>query len=185
MSAFLFGRAEWSAGPAKAGNLSESSEKWDVGHQRRRDRCKCGAPESSVEENLPDEKGLRGNGAREVFCDGAIRCCQHAQPLSLPVVPQECIRTHTWAPWSVAAFSGASSYLSLTSVCVLRHLGGACWIFKEIHWPKMSWSGRERRFRRVLLWYGTASIRLQRTWSVTKLVWSTLSCRSWQRCPVW
>ena len=27
----------------------------------------------------------------------------------LPVVPQECVRTHTWAPWNVAAFSGASS----------------------------------------------------------------------------
>ena len=73
--------------------------------------------------------------------------------------------------------------LPVTSVCVLRHLGGACWIFKEIHWPKMSWSGSGRKFRMVLLWYGTASIRLQRTWSVTKLVWSTLSCRSWRRCP--
>ena len=40
-----------------------------------------GAPESSVEENLPDEEGLRGNGACQVLFDRAIRCCQYAQPL--------------------------------------------------------------------------------------------------------
>ena len=109
MSAFLFGRAEWSA---KAGTLSESSESWDVGHQRRWDRCESGAPEKSVEEDVPDEKGVRGNRAWEVFCDGAVRCCEHAEPLLLSVVQEERARAHPWAPWSVAAFSGASSLCS-------------------------------------------------------------------------
>ena len=112
---FPVGRAEWtewSTGPAKAGTLTESAESWDVGHQRRRDRCKSGSPESSVEENLPDEEGVRGNRAWEVFCDGAVRCCQHSKSLLLSIVPEECIRAHPWAPWTVAAFSGTSSLCS-------------------------------------------------------------------------
>ena len=32
------------------------------------------------------------------FCDRAIRCCEYAQPLLLPVVPKECVRAHPWAP---------------------------------------------------------------------------------------
>ena len=64
---FLVGRAEWSAGPAKTGTLTEFAENWDVGHQRGRDKCKSGAPESSVEEDGPDEEGVRGNRAWENF----------------------------------------------------------------------------------------------------------------------
>ena len=116
MSLFLFGRAEWSAGPTKAGTLAESSESWDVGHQRRRDRCKSGAPESYVEKDLPDEEGVCGNGDWEVFCNGAVRCCEHAKPLLLSVVPEERVRAHPWAPWSVAAFPGASSLCSRPAV---------------------------------------------------------------------
>ena len=36
--------------------------------------------------------------------------------------------------------------LLATSACILRHLGGAYWIFKEIPWQKMSWNG-ERSIR--------------------------------------
>ena len=61
---------------------------------------------------LTDEEGIRGNRTWEVLCDGAIRCWQHAQPLLLSVVPEECVRAYPWAPWSVAAFSGTSSLCS-------------------------------------------------------------------------
>ena len=67
---------------------------------------------SSVEEDVPDEEGVRGNRAWEVFCDGAVRCCQYAQPLLLSVVPKERVRAYPWAPWSVEAFPGASSLCS-------------------------------------------------------------------------
>ena len=41
--------------------------------------------------------------------------------------------------------------LPVISACVWKHLGGACWISKEIHCVRMSWSVRGRRFERVLL----------------------------------
>ena len=42
----------------------------------------------------------------------AIRCSQYAEPLLLSVVPEECVSAYPWAPWSVAAFPGASSRCS-------------------------------------------------------------------------
>ena len=110
MSILLFGRAEWSTGPTQAGTLSEcSSEGRDVGYQWRRDWCKSGAQESSVQEDIPNEEGVRSNGGWEVFCDWGDGCCEYAKPLLLSVVQKKRVCAYPWAPWSVAALSGASS----------------------------------------------------------------------------
>ena len=53
-------------GPSKSPQRVE-----DVGHQRRRDRCESGASESSVEEDVQNEEGVRGNGGWEVLVTGA------------------------------------------------------------------------------------------------------------------
>ena len=53
-------------------------------------------------------------------------------------VPEERLRAHTWASWSVAAFHKAVVTLPVISACVWKHLGGACWISTEIHLARMS-----------------------------------------------
>ena len=80
---------------------------------------------------------------------------------------------------------GAVVILLLISACVYKHLGGACWISTESHWVRMRWSVRGRRSEQVLLKYVIVSIRLQRTWLLTKLVSLTLSCQFWRKCPAW
>ena len=57
-----------------------------------------GAGKICRRKHLPDEKGLRGNGAGQVYCHRAIKCCEYAQPVLLSVVPKECVRAHPWAP---------------------------------------------------------------------------------------
>ena len=54
--------------------------------------------ENSVKEDVQNEEGVRGNGAWEVFCDGGVRCCEHAKPLLLSVVQKKRVRAHSWAP---------------------------------------------------------------------------------------
>ena len=59
--------------------------------------------------------------------------------------------------------SGGVVILLATSVCALRHLGGASWIFMEIHCQRRSWSGRGRAFGRVIWLCVIKSTHSQRT----------------------
>ena len=92
-----------------------------------------------------------------------------------------CLCSHTDI-MNCCGISRAVVTLLVINACVRKHLGGACWIVREIHWVRMSWSVRRRKSKRVLLWYVIVSIRLQRTWSPMKLVSLTFSCQFWQKC---
>ena len=64
----------------------------------------------SVPKNFPQGKSGRGKWTWQVLCDKTNKRRQQTTPILLSGVPQGCLRPHTWASWSVAAFPRDSSF---------------------------------------------------------------------------